>query len=1366
MALKSFKSIEYQGNVNNIDWGVVNALNNIFSFYFNTRSLNIENPFPEINGSELINSLEHEVTQLKKQKIKIDIEEKESIFKWLDKENGVKYYQTLKIFNKILNLSKKEIIEIANILKKQETNIKNTIINSNLEAFKAALLAIISNYGYSFSDNQGMIIVGEDGGKKGEIYQLSSGGFYMKCFSPSLSAMFFNIKNSDTIFPSDILNDAEIKLSDFVDAQKPKNLEKNLKSLKTFSFTIDDNNLFSIIDNIDNFETNDRILLFKNEYNSLSKINDSYILDITNDKDKDTYIKINGKEFIEDEQIIASFEKELNNSKNKIETLKKIKIKIDDNGNEKQKEYFNFFTLLVISEYIENRIKVTELLKNSLKSSNEEVKNILKDIYIEKKYTFDFSKIEEALQKIKKNKDLSESDKKTFQFIQEKISNLDVSDFLYFKQKNELNDIVKSIYKKKDDFFSSFSLLRNQKGEFDFLKIKDERVFNFKEDFIGEISKYCKIEKISYFSQGNKNIYKNLDILDVMEKESGIKNGKDVHSENLVYISISKILLLAEALQNGEKDLQRFSKYFFNQEKMKNTVSSLIEFLGQGNKLNKLEFPIDFQKLFYSLDKNLKEIIVKYVEENDIPYKKDSVFLNDIYYQMKDVFNRGSSIVKDYVLLKRFFIENYNSLDENIKKIVNTHGFKQLFLDFNSLKSNELIEQFKKTLPPQSFLLKSNIDKLSFIEENLKENKHKTLEYDKLLAELKLFQYLNIVNIFLNKKENILECEKFFSSHDSFLEFIEKLEKIFDKNDDLRKSVQNGIDSLKGDDILLYKHSKIHFFNNDLKNLFSKTLKTELKTEFNNFVEIDSFDLKLLPNITKEDDKFKIRHFMNYTLEDLKNEDNIILQLRTRYAQMAFMTLKIPLDILNNKFSYKRYEPYFEKSEDLKEFVSLVNGNILDKKDETIVVNELQSSLSQFIEANDMNIEELINNFHGYIPGGVISEFFLNEIKRLAKNKEYLLDILGITNKGKISYAFSLMTPEIIVGDMEEEKSGMVTGYNLRVTNKKELDRERMLNIFNNYFNGIQKNELLKVMNLKDEYNFNKKINSILLNELKDILNKVNEILTNKGIFTMDFIEVPKEPASKKIFPNIVELRESSVLAKIPAMFANIISIRNMDVNKPITIHINEGCKDAMSLESLLKYSENKNQFCIPLQGTQGFKYEFEELLFNLPTEQTITLKLWADFDYAGISLVKDMSDILEKYPNVKLVSMQELPFKTTLSKQLESKEFKELKGSDLTDWSLMLNSEKKSKEQQMKLIDGFNKEFNFENETFSTIVLESIRIELQKWDAMELDNKQKIQKINSFLESVGRRLEDFPTLESFVQSKYIDVKESGIFKN
>lgn len=581
------------------------------------------------------------------------------------------------------------------------------------------------------------------------------------------------------------------------------------------------------------------------------------------------------------------------------------------------------------------------------------------------------------------------------------------------------------------------------------------------------------------------------------------------------------------------------------------------------------------------------------MKNNNINFDEDNFLFVNNKSLFNSIYNGNTNVVKDYVLLKRFVIQNYDKMSIREKNFIEKNGFDTFFFDYNSLVKSEIFLKINETVNKDSILFKNNLEKLQMIEERIL--RQTTLEKS-VLIEIKILQILQIMKSLIDNKN--LEQVNDLLEKDSLLKNIFDLIKKELNNEVLKKKYENGVMNLSNEDIVISKLHKISFFSPNLKEEISSYLSD--KFDFNSLLKQESIDLKLPLKIKKNENSFETRHFMLYSLNNLKSEQNRVIKYRTRYSQLTFLVLQIAKDVLENKFFQDKYLPYFKSFESLNQFKELIeNSKIIEKNQHGFIIpTKEQKYLRNFIFNNKMEIEDMIKNFQGYVPDGLLQDFIIEDLKELAKEEPYIIDMLGITKNAELSYVYSILTPEIILSD-EKNKGGMVTGYNLRVTNKKTMDREKINKVFISYFNGQQFPYLKKHFNVTNYSTFLSEVEKTTVDELVEILEQINIKLKEKEFYFIDYIETPKEPMTKSIITSDINLEEDSkLIKKIPSIFVNSISIRNLKPEEEVIIHLNEGVKDGMSLSSILKHSENKNQIVLPLQGTKGFKDEL--LLYYL----------------------------------------------------------------------------------------------------------------------------------------------------------------------
>jgi len=1350
-----------------INFSLVDSYNSIFSFYKKTENLDIENPIIEI-PLNLIEIFKSEISFHEKKDVEFEDDLKENIFLYLKNKYDISYYSTLKIFNKVLNFDIETCKKHAKTLKDEEYKIKAKIINSNLDNF---LTILDNNYlspnGYELKQGDRTYIT-QEGKIKGIVSQNNEGAYFLKSFQPDLSNLF----SKDIVFPYDIIKNQNLDLNKYIALEKPKKLEQNLEDLVQITFEKDEIDTISQIENIENLNITDTLNNFMFEYNQVIEISKKFQLELSNKKEIEIYKQLNNDEFsLEDESILFSFQKELNNSSNKFETLKNIKEQINEKDFQMQKEKIeNYFQLMVsftIIETINNRIKATKLMNELINNSQE--KPIVDIIQKNNGKNIDLNSFILNIELIDISNFYSENTKSKVEELKLLKKDLDVNKYSFFINKNDLQVITKNIYQNFNEFYEFSQKYKNDKNKLDFSSIKETQTIETTQPIIEyfELNKVNTSQMEVFQKKDSKTIPKELKTLEFIEENSRKNDSSEIYLEKNSYIAISRILLLLKTIKEEQKDLSMFSKYFSSKDNIQNTVSKLLKFIEQPNNDIKIDFPLNFNSLFYKMNDELRNIVKEYMIDNHIEFNENNRFLINLNDKYSELFNKTSNVGQDYIRLKNFYIQNYNFIDDNVKKYVEKNGFKQFFIDFNSMKLKPIFDEFKKSLPLDSFLLKQPTQKLIYIEDELNKHSNRILNDNKLKLELKIMQLIQTINVLINDKEKIKECLPFFKNEESFNKFIGKVSSIL-TNEKIYTVVKKGIDNFSESGLLFSKYSKISFLNDELKEVFSEFIIIEIEPTFEDFLSLDSIELKLIPQITKVDNKYKVKNFMHYFYNELSNESNVILKLRTRMAQLSFLVLKMSQDFINKQYFDDKYLPYFPNLDSLNQFKNLINNVILIKGKYNLDIAEDQYYLRKFLKDNHMAVDDMIDNFQGYVPSGELANFFINDMKSLVKNKEYYLDLVGITNRGKLSYEYSILTPEIIVQN-DKYKGGLVVGYNLRVTNKPDMDKNKIKNLLISYFNGSQKPELKSYFNIFDFQQFQAQIEKMKLKDLKDIFEKINQELTKKNKQVLTFNETPKEPASKMNFDGEKDLEfklQSKMLRNIPSMFASIIKLRDMDTTKPITIHINEGCKDAMSLSTILSYSKDKNQFAIPLQGTKGFKKEFENFLFNLDPNQEIIVKLWGDLDYAGLTLIEHLKEIIKNYKNVKLISMQELTFNSFFNKKLEENGFISIKGADLTDWSIAKAGEKMYKQNQISLIDNYKTEFSYTSDTFLTIALESLKLELKKWQEVGEIPTEILFKIEKYLDKINLKIDDFK--DEVLLKEYIDIKrkEEPIIEN
>lgn len=1312
-----------------LDWDIVNSYKTIYSFYFNIQNSNISNPEYKI-PINFIEILEEELNKEFKEK-NIKLINTNDIFRELQEKYNIKYSQLLYKIKEIINLEKPELIEINSKLKKEELNLKSRILNSNRDFFISTLKKILEPQGYFLEDYSDNISIKKDGSNKGQVYKREDNTYYLKCFSAALGGCFNGFTHKqDNIFLSDIAKNNEVNLSDYIEVVLEEQTKQSKKDIKSNIFTTEENSTILQIENL-NFQPEGSIFNeFINEYNKRNTLLNSKLSNVKDSNNFEILKELKEKEMFEF-NICTSFDKIINikhkDIQDKMKTLKELRENIlNYKEPEKIKEYYYFVLNLFIIDTLDNRNKFVELLNVLNNSKTKEVKNIIKKIQQQKNYNFE--DIKEAEKNFREKLfSIEDQDIRLLEKLFSLKNDIDIGHYQYFNISKENMNVLYD-FKNREILIEFLNKFKNEESN---LSLE----YGMNQDF----SKFNKlISKFSIFD--NKKInFLNKTESDFLEIQLKILNNCENHflnksnynenhlKEVVIFSSISKILLMIYALKNNI-DTKIFKDCFFKKE----DIDYIFQKLEKFKHLN-VKIPLEISKYKYELNDELKEVVIEFMNRKGIEYNKQNNLIQNQVQIFRNLWVGKSPIVQDYILLKRFVIDKYNEFSQKEKYYLEKHGFDMFFFDFNSIEKSKIFNELTKKISTESFLNFNLFKKLDLVKSHMQDS----LNYNSLI-DIELLYILEIM-------KNVIEDNN------------NKISPLYkDIEIQIRKDIQNPLllslykkqlEDISDKGILLSKYNKTNFFSKDLKVCVSLFL--EKKFNYKNIITQSSADLKLQLSMNKNNKENRIKTFMDYSYQKLQKVDNKVLKYRTRYVQLAFLVLQVAYnELVKNKIDETFLESFFRNKEDYLEFKKLATRDILIKnKNGFPVVHPKQQHLKEFLYKNKMEIIDCIKNFQGYVPTDELEKFIIKDLYIFAgkdnytseeknyKSENYLIDMLGIVRRNKLSYNQSILTPEIILSE-NSLIGGLVTGYNLRVTNKKEMDEQKLTKILSNYLSQFPHKDILLKYYKKQEYTNE---------ELIEIIKNTNKELKEQNLFYQEWIETPKEPATKGIITTDINLeQDSKILKKIPSIFANIINLRNMDFDKPITIHLNEGVKDSMSLNGIIKYSQNKNQIVLPLQGTKGFKDEFGNFLFNL-NNQPLTLKLWADMDYAGLTLLNHLDELIkEKYPNITLVAMNEFTFINGVKEEINKKGFKNIKGMDLTDWSVLKQKEETLyKKNQVDLIDNFNKPFSKNSEFYKLIARESLKLEVEKWKEDKYSKVDIQNKSNKFLQDIGIKQEE-----------------------
>jgi hypothetical protein len=450
----------------------------------------------------------------------------------------------------------------------------------------------------------------------------------------------------------------------------------------------------------------------------------------------------------------------------------------------------------------------------------------------------------------------------------------------------------------------------------------------FEEDFFWNENNFNKINKEKYTNMNDYNIK-------LLEKKSKDGTLKDYITDNL------KNTRVMELIYNilGDSNAKEWLDYVFYQNYLLYTFN-IKELIYLKNILDERSnvSPEDIDKYSQLINENLENNIHIFFEENEKKTKRIDLKMKDIINK----FEKEKSIINKHQIIEKMQKNPNDQFSEFIKKETGTDA------NFSNTEINKIIKSEKE-------LINKNDNEIDNLNSKINEN-----------------------NNFLKSNISTSEVNDINSENQNIKD---KINEKKEENNNVEKTIYEKQTNIKNEDVS-EKDLNIIINNAEMNKKLSSTDVREVKHEFVNNGIIESSELRLNRNETKNNITFKLCNSIYSQIVELRpdlfseDEKNDAKSLDMR------LTSKVQ-ELLKNNTEYKNY--ILNNQDHIEE----MNANPREQIIKLEIINFINSNLDDIIN-NKKSVDEVLGGFN------FSNEFDINEIKN---NKKYVMYLIYSINQ-------------------------------------------------------------------------------------------------------------------------------------------------------------------------------------------------------------------------------------------------------------------------------------------------------------------------------------------------------------------------------
>lgn len=481
-----------------------------------------------------------------------------------------------------------------------------------------------------------------------------------------------------------------------------------------------------------------------------------------------------------------------------------------------------------------------------------------------------------------------------------------------------------------------------------------------------------------------------------------------------------------------------------------------------------------FNKTKSSLDvfsNNEEDLLFLRIKDNE-QFIKDKLLIDE-NFTLTHIFTPSNESIYDlsssqlFELLERLFkideMDKINTYTKNrLKDLKN-----KIELISNKITMNKsLIDDFKKQI--DEFKQKkqlNNIDK-KLQDLNVKINNIVSLIKESITS----LKYVNFVNV---KMEDLL------NNPEMIVNLLSEIKNILNTLDKEISSIQKEINNLSSDEKhykqLISEYSKLKSLN--VCPMCKQLITNETKINYDNFI------VEYTNNLNDIKSKSIT---LNNKINDLKNDYKTLLNLQNNFNSLL-LTLGEIQNLVNSKeqtdsLINSEINKYEKKILELEKENEQLNKNILEIQNEINILEFLYNVTKQKSEVR----QKYLFNFFSQL------KYVSTEFSNMIFDSGEMFDVEFDIEKNQIIFGIrrgEVLIPYKFLSNGEKKKTSIVLIFTIlkimNITNSESLLR---VLIFDDFFNGLDNNNIYKILNLMNEFSNKYNYQIIISNNNIDII--------------------------------------------------------------------------------------------------------------------------------------------------------------------------------------------------------------------------------------------------------------------------------------